>query len=37
MQATVWEALTFSAALRLAPSVSRQDRADFVEKARLLP
>ena len=37
MQATVWEALAFSAALRLAPSVSKQERADFVEKARLLP
>ena len=29
---TVWEALAFSAALRLPPSVGAQQRADFVEQ-----
>ncbi len=35
-RATVWEALAFSAALRLPPSVGAAARADFVETARTL-
>ncbi|KAK9836042.1 hypothetical protein WJX81_008449 [Elliptochloris bilobata] len=31
-KATVWEALAFSAALRLPPSVTPRERADFVEQ-----